>query len=617
MSSHAVTALKTTSINDKLKWLPHLLVMVISLCCSVPAAAQCDTLPFPFRHGVASGDATQHEVILWTRLSVPYFLTSAEVQWYVASDNDFSQVLYSGVVATNIGRDFTVKIDVTGLTPGTWYYYRFSFDGVESDIGRTHTLPDHPERFCFAAFSCSNYEAGFFNGYRDAATRNDLQAVIHLGDYYYEYGGSSGVGRVVDPPFTAYTLDHYRRRHAQVAADKNAQLLRRQLPWYTLWDDHEFADDSWVGGANGHLASMGLWEDRKQAAKQAYFEWMPIRENNDGSINRRFSIPGMANMIFMDSRMQGRVQQVPAASAEVNDSQRTILGVEQFEWVKNELLQSDSGTWRLMFNSVMMNRAVSLAGYPIDADLWEGYRPERDSLLRFIATEGIDNVVSYAGDYHSSWAGELPLANYNDSADTGSAGVEFVVCALTSSPHTVGDIATFQQINPHIHWIEQSSNGYLIASIDNASCTSQWIYTSTIASTEFNTIPGELIRVDKGNPFLYFPEEEMVLSQNPVPLVTDPPLRLFIFAPIELYEWHYPNPVNDVLHVAFNTLCGPIELRVYNACGQQVEKFTIQPEPVEVRYVDINTSAYASGVYIIEMVQGGLRVVRRFVVVGW
>ncbi len=614
MANTMVPSIIMSIVSNRRIALNGLALLLALFCLSKNITAQCDTLVYPFRHGVASGDATQHEVILWTHLSPPYFLLSAEVKWYIASDITFNQILYSGTITTNIDRDFTAKIDVTGLSAGTWYYYRFSFEGIESDVGRTHTLPDHPERFCFAAFSCSNYEIGFFNGYRDAATRNDLQAVVHLGDYYYESGGSGGVGRAADPPFTAYTLEHYRRRHAQVAADKDAQLLRRQLPWYTLWDDHEFADDSWVDGANGHLDSMGSWEDRKQAAKQAYFEWMPIRENNNGTINRSFSIPGMANMIFMDSRMQGRVQQVPASSAEVNDTERSILGAEQLDWVKNEMLATESGNWNIIFNSVMMNRAISLQGYPIDSDLWEGYRPERDSLLQFIATNEIENVVSYAGDYHSSWAGELPLPNYNDSTQVGSAGVEMVVCALTSSPHTVGDITAFQQINPHIHWIEQSSNGYLIASLDNQSCTSQWIYTSTQASTDYYTIPGELIKVDKDIPFLYMPDEEIVMVQNAAPPVSDPPLHLLIFAPIELYQWHYPNPVNDVLHVVFNSLCDPIELSIYNTSGQRIEKFTIQPEPVDIRYYDINTSGYASGVYILEMVQGDLRVVRRFVV---
>ncbi len=225
-----------------------------------------------FRHGVASGDPLGNRVILWTRVSPKALTGSVPVSWSLARDPRLAQIVGRGQTETGASRDFTVKIDVPGLDPGMTYYYRFEALGSQSPIGRTRTLPRNGvERVRLGVASCANLPFGYFNAYASLARRHDLDAVLHLGDYFYEYqngnyGDGTKLNRLPSPNKEIIALADYRERHAQYKADPDLQDVHRQHPFIAVWDDHEIANDTWSGGAENHSADEGDWMARQAAA---------------------------------------------------------------------------------------------------------------------------------------------------------------------------------------------------------------------------------------------------------------------------------------------------------------------------------------------------------------
>ncbi len=296
----------------------------------------------PFRHGVASGDPLPDAVVLWTRVtpteqSVPGSGQGPRVavRWEVALDDAFTDVVRSGTVHTDAGRDHTVKLDATGLAPATDYWFRFTYADAASRTGRTRTAPapgSTPERLRFGVVSCANWQAGWFNSYRHLAERGDLDAVIHLGDYLYEYQpGKYSYGfrnedvRRHDPPREIVSLSDYRRRHAQYKTDRDLQALHAAVPFIVTWDDHEVADGSWAHGAYEHQAREGSYAKRVRAAQRAYDEWMPVRISGtavagDGrKIYRRLQFGQLVDLSMLDLRSY-RSKRVDEDDPAINDS---------------------------------------------------------------------------------------------------------------------------------------------------------------------------------------------------------------------------------------------------------------------------------------------------------
>lgn len=254
-----------------------------------------------FEHGVASGDPLADAVIIWTRLSSeespaepPESNDPLEVWWELSLDEEFTQRVAQGTLRAEPDRDFTAKVDVTGLVWGRYYYYRFFAQGRQSPVGRTRLAPkaDEASQLRFGVCSCSNYGFGWFHGYRHMAARAELDAVLHLGDYFYEYGNGTFPSeseqlRPLQPTNETVTLEDYRTRFSWYRQDADLQECHRQHPFIVVWDDHETANNSWTGGAENHdEETEGPWEDRKAAGRQAFFEWIPIREdpeNNPGN----------------------------------------------------------------------------------------------------------------------------------------------------------------------------------------------------------------------------------------------------------------------------------------------------------------------------------------------
>ncbi|AQV17520.1 alkaline phosphatase D family protein [Acinetobacter pittii] len=332
-----------------------------------------------FLHGVASGDPLQDKVILWTRLTPVDLNARLRVTWEIAIDDQFKQNLKTGKVQTNKTDDFTVKVDATGLQAGMTYYYRFRFGSKVSPVGQTKTLPVTTNKVSFAVCSCSNYPAGYFYVYREMAKQN-VDVLIHLGDYIYEYGAdgyatedAAKLGRTLpsDNNKEIIKLDDYRKRYALYRQDKDLQAVHQRHPFIVIWDDHELANDTWRDGAENHQDNEGSFSDRKLAALQAYFEWMPIRpvSNTDHlNIYRQFNFGSLVQLTMLDTRIIARDKQLEYTNyitssgldaqkfqTDLTDPKRTLMGYTQRDWLVDKLKQS-TATWNVIGQQVLMSK---------------------------------------------------------------------------------------------------------------------------------------------------------------------------------------------------------------------------------------------------------------------
>ncbi|WP_329216360.1 alkaline phosphatase D family protein [Streptomyces sp. NBC_01485] len=460
-----------------------------------------------FLHGLASGDPLPDGVLLWTRVTPTAAATpgsgagpDTEVSWVVATDRALTNIVTKGSTTATAATDHTVKADIRGLAPATDYYFRFSAGGTDSPVARTRTAPAADAAvpgLRFGVVSCANWEAGYFSSYRHLAARGDLDAWLHLGDYIYEYGtGTYGArGTVVRqhaPTHEILTLADYRTRHGKYKTDPDLQALHAKAPVVAIWDDHEFANDSWSGGAENHTeGAEGAWSVRQAAAKQAYFEWMPVRPAIAGTTYRRLRFGKLADLSLLDLR-SFRSQQVAVGKGTVDDPDRTITGRAQLDWLKAGLKTSDT-TWRLIGNSVMISPFVigslsadlfkplaKLLGLPQDGlglntDQWDGYTDDRREILAHLRSNAIGNTVFLTGDIHMAWANDVPVdaGTYPLSA---SAATEFVVTSVTSDnlddivkvpEGTLTAVAAplIQVANRHVHWVDTDRHGYGILDI--------------------------------------------------------------------------------------------------------------------------------------------------------
>lgn len=446
----------------------------------------------PFRHGVASGDPLPDRVILWTRVSphADRLGEPIETHWWIARDPLGLDVVAGGAVEARPDRDYTVKVDATGLEAATDYYYGFLTRTGLSAIGRTRTLPrGEVENVRLAFASCANYPQGFFNAYRCLAERGDLDVVLHLGDYLYEYGNGeygdgTALGRVPDPVHEAITLVDYRRRHATYKADRDLQAAHARHPWITIWDDHESANNSHPLGAENHdPATEGDWSIRKLAAIRAYHEWMPIRELPTGHF-RHFRFGSLLDLIMLDTRLHGRDPEVAQRDVlAAADPGRTLLGADQEQWLFETLSDSErSGTiWRVLGQQIMVS-PVSFDGVDFNPDSWNGYRGSRDRLLAHLGAEGVDNVVFLTGDVHSSWVFEVPAPS--DSPGSVACAVELVTPAV-SSP-ALGSTGVWEERRarlhartPHLKYSNFDDHGFVVLDVTPARVRAEYLYTES------------------------------------------------------------------------------------------------------------------------------------------
>ena len=467
-----------------------------------------------FRHGVASGDPLTDRVMLWTRVSPPETRSATapiDVAWQIASDEALTQIVARGTASTAEARDYTVKVDAGGLRPGRVYYYAFTVGGERSPIGRTKTLPERGNaRLRLASVSCSNYPAGYFNVYRCIANRPDLDAVVHLGDYIYEFangrfGDGTAAGRVPIPRGEAVTLADYRNRYATYRSDIDLQEAHRVHPFIVVWDDHELANDAWSGGAGNHTAGQGDWQTRRMGAYKAYLEWMPVRESTQPGVRlyRSFRFGDLSDLIMLDTRAL-RDQQVDGRdAAALADPRRSILGAEQEEWLFTQLRASQKAEtrWRLLGQQILFS-PLSLPGLPVQRpDVWDGYAPARARVFDVLEREKIGNVAVLTGDIHSSWALDVPRDPWGNAYDAasgaGSLAVELVTPAVSSPPffanaNQAQAAKMLTTLARHLKFLEGEHRGYVLLDVSRERLQADWYHVPGVdtRSTDESKVAG-------------------------------------------------------------------------------------------------------------------------------
>lgn len=600
--------------------------------CAVAANAQnnystrsgLDPALEPFYHGVASGDPLSDRVIIWSRVTPNGSFVSGdsiEVAWRMATDTGMTNIVNSGTFYTKEDRDFTIKVDVTGLNPESCYYYDFFAYGKYSVRGRTKTAPTGDiDSLRFAVMSCSNYEYGYFHSYRSLVNRDDIDAVLHLGDYIYEYevGGYSAniPGREHDPVTETITLQDYRTRYSHYRLDEDCRDVHQQFPFITVWDDHESTDNSWKDGAENHTDGVeGVWADRKGFSMQAYFEWLPVREAAPGdyTLYRKLSYGDLIDLFMLDTRLEGRDEQVGTTSPAIDDPSRSLLGTTQYNWLTTELSNS-TARWKIIGQQVMF-APLEVFGTPVNADQWDGYAYERDQLVDFFLNN-TDNIVVLTGDIHTSWANDIPGPSYNSGTGSGSAGVEFVVTSVTSPGLSlpVGS-GLIQSFNPHMKYIDLSQKGYLILDVNKNRAQADWYYVSDVTQAYsgeahgagyfvnynerwLNQASSPSSRIDPG--CIAAPEDPISTSVS----IEESPMQMVGI---------YPNPFNDELLIQFNaTTEGTMHVELIDLTGKTFVKE--QFNAVQgLNYMRLMGTELAAGMYNLTISNGECTISRKVV----
>jgi phosphodiesterase/alkaline phosphatase D-like protein len=451
---------------------------------------------------VASGDPTTDSVVIWTRATGGG--DSVPLTWTVARDRELQDVVAAGKGSAVADADHTFKTDVEGLDPGETYFYGFNAEGADSPVGRTWTLRSEPKSIRFATCSCAKFNAGYFNAYARMAEREDLDFLLHLGDYIYEAGNvpakgqtpGADIGRDFEPLGECRTLSDYRTRYAQYRRDPDVQALHHALPIVPMLDDHELADGAWAGGSDAHdPAEHGPWSERKASAFRARSEWLPIRPpdpDDPSRVFRRLSLGGLADILMLDIRSR---RDQPALEPEMSEPGRSMLGAEQREWLFAEL-ESSTAAWRLVASPSILIRTwcdhpselvqeamlklklMDEDGEGPDEDQWDGYPAERSALLDRLRT--LKDVVVLSADIHVSVAAEVA----DDGADP--VAVELTAPSLTSQnldeklgleprdERILDGERAWTEAMDHVHWCEMASHGYVVCDVDAERVRAEW-----------------------------------------------------------------------------------------------------------------------------------------------
>lgn len=496
-----------------------------------------------FQHGVASGDPARESVVLWTRVTTKE--TTIPVTLELAHDMAFEETIQRIKTETGPALDHTVKLIPEGLEPGRTYYYRFIAGAETSPIGRTKTLPEKTSRVKFAVCSCSNYPFGYFNAYDHIARQGDIDAVIHLGDYIYEYspegyGGKVGkeIGRDHTPAKEIVTLSDYRKRHAQYKADPASRAMHGAHAFIPIWDDHETTNDSWYGGAENHQPDLeGEWPIRRSAALQAYYEWMPIRDPQPGKTReaffRDYTWGDYLSLAALETRLMARSKQlsyndiIPGLKSPEDierfrrevlaDPSRELLGTAQLEYLDRVFRQSREQdlTWRVIANQVIMANVVApdltphaseemiselekewdqarafveftSLGLPFNLDAWDGYPAARERFYQLAREHNVKDMIVLTGDTHEAWGNDLY------AEDGTKMGVELGTTGVTSPGAStyLGDAAfdyslLLRRENRDVRFHDPLHKGYFTLTLNEDAGRVDYVGLSTVLRTSY------------------------------------------------------------------------------------------------------------------------------------
>ena len=458
------------------------------------AHSQARTPNYPFAYGVASGSPTHEGVVLWTRLD-PLALRlavegQASVRWEVAHDESFQQIVQSGNSQAIAPLGFSVHVELSTLAPDRWYFYRFMVGEAVSPVGRTRTFP-HPEaapkRLRLAYASCQKWEDGYFSAWRHMQSEN-LDAVLFLGDYIYEYPGTGS--RLRNPTGGwVLTLENYRARYALYKSDPDLQAMHAACPWLLTWDDHEVQNDyAGIQAGDGFVSAPNFLQ-RRAWAYQAYYENMPLRSSvltqaiaglSQGAEMRIYShvsFGRLAALRLLDAR-QYKDPQVcsfngktgssiirPESCPDWQDPMRSMLGANQERWL-NTVLDSATAkqtTWNVLGQQSLLGpRDFSMGpSQKLWNDGWDGYSAARSRLTSAFTHYATPNPVILGGDVHENWVGHV-LRDYANPKSK-KIGVEFCGTSITSKSGSSDSLLPMVQENPHFVFAESRYRGYGVA----------------------------------------------------------------------------------------------------------------------------------------------------------
>jgi len=472
---------------------------------------------YPFSLGVASGDPLPDSVVLWTRLA-PNPLSGGAipqqnypVQWQVSADESMKQIVRRGKVLAIPELGHSVHVDVQGLKPGQWYWYQFRIGNELSSIGRTRTAPargDRLNQFRFAFASCQDWQNGYYSAYKHMA-EEDLDLVVHLGDYIYEYGPRPGKPRQHNSP-EIVTLTDYRKRYALYKTDPNLQAAHAAFPWIVTWDDHE-VDNNYAGNHPEDDQSKQGFLERRANAYQAYYEHMPLRRSSlpkgaNMQLYRRFTFGDLADFNVLDTR-QYRTNQ-PCGDGrkprcqEAFNPNATMTGKEQERWLFQGLAQSQA-RWNAIAQQTM------LADYNFDPrpdmevfnlDQWDGYVAARNRLLEFLDQRQPSNPIAITGDIHSSWVHDLKTDFSNP--DSRTVGTEFVGTSISSEfpARFIAPVTAALASNPHTKFFNGEFRGYVRCHLTRDRWQSDFRAVSTILDQNATISTLASFAVEDGRP---------------------------------------------------------------------------------------------------------------------
>ncbi|MUG95194.1 alkaline phosphatase [Scytonema sp. UIC 10036] len=435
---------------------------------------------YPFSLGVASGDPLPDSVVLWTRLAPDPLngggMPSANVpvQWQIAADENMRQVVYRGTEMAVPKFGHSVHVEVGGLQPARWYWYQFKVGNEVSQIGRTRTTPkkrDRVKRFRFAFASCQNWEEGFYTAYKYMA-KDELDLVVHLGDYIYEGPPSATAVRPHEGTSEPVTLFEYRNRYAQYKGDSNLQAAHAAFPWIVTWDDHE-VDNNYANDIpqDPEQQSRKNFLARRVAAYQAYYEHMPLRRFSiptgaNMQLYRRLSFGSLVEFNVLDTRQyrtdqpcnDGTKPRCPSVLA----PNATLTGAEQERWLFDGLKRSRA-RWNVLAQQVLMSQVDRTRGpeQTFSMDMWAGYVAQRNRILRFLQESKISNPIVLTGDIHSNWVSDLKTDF--DNPESPVVGTEFVGTSISSGGDGSDTNPRFEPYLPENPWIKfyNSQRGYV------------------------------------------------------------------------------------------------------------------------------------------------------------
>lgn len=535
------------------------LLLVASTCAAqtLPSNIYGDTAFAPFYWGVASGDPTPDGVIIWTKVAgIPEPVIQTQT-WEVATDENFTTVVATGTADALATNDLTVRVEVSNLEPNTYYYYRFtdSESGQISQVGRTKTAPTGDvDEFTIAVASCSSIYSGYFNAYRKIANKDEIDLMVHLGDYIYNTVDQDEQIRVPEPyPQDPNTLQEWRDRHAYYLLDPDLRLARQMHPWIVIWDNHDFGNGD-EGGA------------------QAFWEYVPRRDyhNDIERIHRSYSFGNLLDLIMIDIEKFRNIDEIaPGESSVLSNSQR--------DWFLQELGASE-GKWRIVGNQKMFGGwysdgipewlPIPNAGGVFDDGSWDGFMAERDTVLSFVQENDIDNFMVISGDVHMSFFMDLSrdprnTSVYDANTGDGALGVEFIPTSVSRGNfdeagviETIADIASELSagINPHHQFTNFIDHGYGIVRVSPDTLTAQVWYSDKLQITDDETLGMEMIMLDGENRWHRPGSTNSIASTK-----ANDPISI------------YPNPATETLNVRFSKKpTNPFDIQVFDITGKVV-----------------------------------------------